>query len=193
MLIISSDLRSLKDGHSRRVLPKWSTTTSDSEHPKPRTRGTDGNSTSSGEGSIYPYPHGFRAYVWVTTSTGRKQRKYVSGKTRDEVREKYLALHQAARRGQSPLRCQLWPAIWRAGWPTLSAQLSPRRQRLITRSSAGCTSFPGLVPSALTSYLCDVQDHLARPSKRPDRVNQAPAGPRRSNPLLRKEDQISHE
>jgi Phage integrase, N-terminal SAM-like domain len=99
MLIISSDLRSLKDGHSRRVLPKWSTTTSDSEHPKPRTRGTDGNSTSSGEGSIYPYPHGFRAYVWVTTSTGRKQRKYVSGKTRDEVREKYLALHQAARRG----------------------------------------------------------------------------------------------
>jgi hypothetical protein len=53
----------------------------------------------SGEGSIYPYPHGFRAYVWVTTSTGRRQRKYVSGKTRDEVREKYLALHQAARRG----------------------------------------------------------------------------------------------
>ena len=53
----------------------------------------------SGEGSIYPYPHGFRAYVWVTTSTGRRQRKYVSGKTREEVREKYLALHQAARRG----------------------------------------------------------------------------------------------
>jgi hypothetical protein len=51
----------------------------------------------SGEGSIYPYPHGFRAYVWVTTSTGRRQRKYVSGKTREEVREKYLALHQAAR------------------------------------------------------------------------------------------------
>jgi hypothetical protein len=53
----------------------------------------------SGEGSIYPYPHGFRAYVWVTTSTGRRQRKYVSGKTREEVREKYLALHQVARRG----------------------------------------------------------------------------------------------
>jgi integrase len=53
----------------------------------------------SGEGSIYPYPHGFRAYVWVTTSTGRRQRKYVTGKTRDEVRVKYLALHQAARRG----------------------------------------------------------------------------------------------
>jgi hypothetical protein len=53
----------------------------------------------SGEGSIYPYPHGFRAYVWVTTNTGRRQRKYVSGKTREDVRQKYLALHQAARRG----------------------------------------------------------------------------------------------
>jgi hypothetical protein len=50
-----------------------------------------GTRRQSGEGSIYPYPHGFRAYVWVTTSTGRRQRKYVSGKTRDEVREKYLA------------------------------------------------------------------------------------------------------
>jgi hypothetical protein len=58
-----------------------------------------GTRRQSGEGSIYPYPHGFRAYVWVTTSTGRRQRKYVSGKTRDEVRAKYLALHQAARKG----------------------------------------------------------------------------------------------
>lgn len=54
---------------------------------------------SNGEGSIYPYPHGFRAYVWVTTDSGRKARKYVTGKTREEVRDKFLALHQAARRG----------------------------------------------------------------------------------------------
>ncbi len=53
----------------------------------------------NGEGSIYPYPHGFRAYVWVTTPSGRRQRKYVSAKTREEVRGKYLMLHQAARRG----------------------------------------------------------------------------------------------
>src|SRR5215207_6377285 len=54
---------------------------------------------SNGEGSIYPYPHGYRAYVWVTTPGGRRQRKYVSGKTREAVREKYLQLHQAAQRG----------------------------------------------------------------------------------------------
>jgi excisionase family DNA binding protein len=46
MLIISGDLRSLKDGRSRRVLPNGLKTTSDCEHPKPRTRGIDGNSTS---------------------------------------------------------------------------------------------------------------------------------------------------
>lgn len=53
----------------------------------------------NGEGSIYPYPHGYRAYVWVTTPSGRRQRKYVTGKTREVVREKYLKLHEAARRG----------------------------------------------------------------------------------------------
>ena len=53
----------------------------------------------NGEGSIYPYPHGYRAHVWVTTPSGRRQRKYVAGKTREEVREKYLKLHEASRRG----------------------------------------------------------------------------------------------
>ena len=53
----------------------------------------------NGEGSIYPYPHGYRAYVWVTTPSGRRQRKYVTGKTREIVREKYLKLHEASRRG----------------------------------------------------------------------------------------------
>jgi excisionase family DNA binding protein len=46
MLIISGDLRSLKDGRSRRVLRNGLKTTSNSEHPRPRTRGTNGNSTS---------------------------------------------------------------------------------------------------------------------------------------------------
>src|SRR5215203_3661550 len=65
-------------------------------HPRPTTGGTGGTRRQSGEGSIYRYPHMFRAQVWVTTSTGRRDRKYV---TRDEVRQKYLALHQAAHRG----------------------------------------------------------------------------------------------
>jgi hypothetical protein len=37
--------------------------------------------------------------VWVTTPAGRRQRKYVTGKTREEVHKKRLALHQAAQRG----------------------------------------------------------------------------------------------
>jgi integrase len=81
----------------------------------------------SGEGSIYPYPHGFRAYVWVTTSTGRRQRKYVSGKTREEVREKYLALHLAARRG--PVVSSLPPLTrYLEGWlaDVVNPSLAPK-------------------------------------------------------------------
>ena len=54
---------------------------------------------ANGEGSIYPYEHGWRGYVWVTTATGRRQRKYVAAKTREEVHRKLLQLHQAAARG----------------------------------------------------------------------------------------------
>lgn len=39
------------------------------------------------------------AYLWVTTPSGSRQRKHVAGKTREKVREKYLKLHEASRRG----------------------------------------------------------------------------------------------
>ncbi|GAA5120025.1 site-specific integrase [Haloechinothrix salitolerans] len=52
-----------------------------------------------GEGSIYPYRNGYAAYVWVETPNGRRKRKYVYGKTEDIVREKWLELHQQARKG----------------------------------------------------------------------------------------------
>ncbi|MFE3198527.1 tyrosine-type recombinase/integrase [Embleya sp. NPDC059237] len=57
--------------------------------------GKRGNS----EGSIYPYRNGFAAYVWVTTPTGKRERKYVYGKTRPEVHDKWLKLHAAAKAG----------------------------------------------------------------------------------------------
>lgn len=53
----------------------------------------------NGEGSIYPYEHGFRGYVWVTTPSGRRQRKYVSAKSRPEVVDKLQAVRSAAARG----------------------------------------------------------------------------------------------
>jgi integrase len=53
----------------------------------------------NGEGSIYPQREGlFAAYVWVTTPAGQRRRKYVYGKTREIVREKWLRLHEQARK-----------------------------------------------------------------------------------------------
>jgi integrase len=54
---------------------------------------------SNGEGSIYPYKNGYAAYVWVNTPSGKRQRKYVYGKTREEVHEKWIKLHTEARKG----------------------------------------------------------------------------------------------
>ncbi|TVT28318.1 site-specific integrase [Amycolatopsis rhizosphaerae] len=54
---------------------------------------------ANGEGSIFPYRQGFGAYVWVLTPIGEKKRKYVYGKSREEVHEKWLKLHQAAKDG----------------------------------------------------------------------------------------------
>jgi integrase len=53
----------------------------------------------NGEGSIYPYRNGFAAHVWITTPEGRRQRKCVYGKTREQVHAKWLALHELTRRG----------------------------------------------------------------------------------------------
>ena len=71
----------------------------------------------NGEGSIYPYPHGYRAYSWVTTPDGKRRRKYVTAKTREEVRAKLLALQQAASRGPVPTTIPTLDAYMN-GWLT---------------------------------------------------------------------------
>src|SRR3954452_2238184 len=53
----------------------------------------------NGEGSIFPYRTGYAAYVWVTTPAGRRQRKYVYGKTREVVHAKWVELTREAQRG----------------------------------------------------------------------------------------------
>ncbi len=53
----------------------------------------------NGEGSIYPYRNGFAAYVWVNKPDGTRGRKYLYGKTREEVHNKWIALHQQAQQG----------------------------------------------------------------------------------------------
>ncbi|HVQ96885.1 MAG TPA: hypothetical protein VMU51_38070 [Mycobacteriales bacterium] len=55
---------------------------------------------ANGEGSIFPYRNGsYAAYVWVTTPAAEQKRKYVYGKTRDEVHAKWIDLHKQAAAG----------------------------------------------------------------------------------------------
>jgi integrase len=58
-----------------------------------------GRARANGEGSIFPYRNGFAAYVWVTKPDGKRARKYVYGKTREIVHEKWIKLHQQAKAG----------------------------------------------------------------------------------------------
>jgi integrase len=71
----------------------------------------------NGEGSIYPYRNGYAAHVWITTPGGRRQRKSVYGKTRDEVHAKWLKLHEQARRGPVVSRSPIL-ATYLEGWLT---------------------------------------------------------------------------
>lgn len=67
------------------------------ENRKPRKSRSRGR--ANGEGSIFPYRNGYAAYVWVTTPEGKRTGKWAYGKTREEVHEKWLKLHSAAKQG----------------------------------------------------------------------------------------------
>jgi len=56
----------------------------------------------NGECSIFPYRTGYAAYAWVTTPDGERKRKWVYGKTHDEVYEKWIKLQTRAREGPMP-------------------------------------------------------------------------------------------
>ncbi|NDL60979.1 site-specific integrase [Phytoactinopolyspora mesophila] len=58
-----------------------------------------GRARANGEGSIFPYRNGFAAYAWVVRPDGRRMRKYVYGKTREIVHEKWIKLQQDAKQG----------------------------------------------------------------------------------------------
>jgi Phage integrase, N-terminal SAM-like domain len=57
---------------------------------------------ANGEGSIFPYRNGYAAYVWVTTPDGERRRKWVYGKTRQDIHGKWLKLHDATRHDPVP-------------------------------------------------------------------------------------------
>lgn len=58
-----------------------------------------GRQRANREGSIFPYRNGYAAYVWVTRPDGQRHRKWVYGKTRDAVHEKWVKLQAQARQG----------------------------------------------------------------------------------------------
>lgn len=51
-----------------------------------------GKRRANGEGSIFPYRNGYAAYAWVTTPGGDRKKKWVYGKSRDQVHDKYVRL-----------------------------------------------------------------------------------------------------
>ena len=61
---------------------------------------------ANGEGSIFPYRNGYAAYVWVTKPDGKRTRKYVYGKTREIVHEKWIKLQRQAMMGPVATRMQ---------------------------------------------------------------------------------------
>ena len=56
----------------------------------------------NGECSIFPYRNGYAAYAWVTTPDGDRKRKWVYGKTHDEVHAKWIKLQSQASEGPVP-------------------------------------------------------------------------------------------
>ena len=54
---------------------------------------------ADGEGSIFPYRNGFAAYVWITTPSGKRQRKYVYGRTREIVHGRWVELTRKSAHG----------------------------------------------------------------------------------------------
>jgi hypothetical protein len=64
VLIITGQLRSIKDGRFRRILPEWVEAYFKIAPSRPRTSGDE--SKSQWRGFDLPVRNGFAAYVWIT-------------------------------------------------------------------------------------------------------------------------------
>src|SRR6266508_1482361 len=97
-------------------------------------------SRANGEGSIYPSRTGFAAYAWVTTPAGLRKRKYVYGKTREAVHEKWIKLQDQAQKG--PVATRL---------PRLSEYLAYWLDEVVR---------PGLKPKSAETYEMHVRLYI---------------------------------
>jgi hypothetical protein len=60
---------------------------------------------ANGEGSFFPYRNGFAAYVWITTPSGKRQRKYVYRTNSGDRPQPVDRAHAEAARGPV-VRCR---------------------------------------------------------------------------------------
>jgi integrase len=106
----------------------------------------------NGEGSIFPYRNGYAAYAWVTTPDGYRRRKWVYGKTRDQVAGKWQDAKTRARQGPVP-----------TATPTLSNYLAYWLREIVQ---------PHIKPASFAMYETMVRIYIAPAlgSKRLDRI-----------------------
>jgi hypothetical protein len=95
---------------------------------------------ANGEGSIFPYRNGFAAYVWITTPSGKRQRKYVYGRTREIVHSRWVELTRKAARG---------PVVTKV--PTVGQFLNRWLEDTVT---------PNLAPLTFATYESHVKNYI---------------------------------
>ena len=96
----------------------------------------------NGECSIFAYRNGYAAYAWVTTPDGERKRKWVYGKTHDEVHAKWITLQGQASQGPVPTNVPTvsqYMAYWLREVVERTSRPRPTRD---TKRSRGCTSCP---------------------------------------------------
>ena len=80
---------------------------------------------ANGEGSMFSYRNGYAAYVWVTTPAGESRKKWVYGKTREVVHEKYVRLLNEAK--QRPISTSV-PSVQQYLTYWLKEVIGPNRE-----------------------------------------------------------------
>ena len=80
---------------------------------------------ANGEGSMFFIRNGYAAYVWVTTPAGESRKKWVYGKTREVVHEKYVRLLNEAK--QRPISTSV-PSVQQYLTYWLKEVIGPNRE-----------------------------------------------------------------
>ena len=152
---------------------------------------TNKRSRANGEGSIFPYKNGFAAYAWVDRPDGTRTRKYVYGKTREEVHDKWVDLLKQARSGPVATKA-LSLADFLRYWlreivePNLAPPTASTYEtmvRLYIELASARRVCPGSGPATFRSGSTGFAGHVSAASRA-----RTPGGPRASGAAVRLAD-----